>query len=754
MTTRRFLRIVQPVVDRFCGGFAAHGTAAAMAFVLFFCLVSTIADQTYADGDKNISITNYSPERISLDAGQPLVVTCEATSHNIEIGSFMFRSRIPATWAPPGLTRRTDGYVFLAEPAHHDQQDVMCLMDNGPLDREPAMGRIRIEVSTKDWLPGVYAFIICAHNRPTGGPYVADRRPVVVTIRGKQQLAEPSAASERPQILALNVDFHCRRDTEEGFARFIRQCAECGVTRLNLRVLMMGYTEHPSKVRLSLAEADPDHSMGDFDLVESGVKYCKQFGIQPYIHFDMFDTRNDKFAADHPEFCLVSRDGKETCLGGLCLAYPEVREYYHRYVEELLDYGIEGIMFCTKSRHGMPLGTKYGFNDPTVEEFQRRHGVDVRTEKYDHEAWLDLQGEYIMSWIKEATRRVNARGGKTAVTLPGTKRNHYANLDWRNFVMEKAVNELHTSCWRSEEFHLFGPDGLKRLDEYAETCHAHGVKYTPYLFADMSYYSVYRRAGIIAVAEEVRRWVRHVRSAPVDGVLFHDMEIFCPITPRVVRDDVNVALIRAAGGAMRQPPAIYTGWAPSDPGDVRTDGEILFNPTFRMGTDGLPRCWLVRKGEHATADKGVKTSDAGLIVDASIVKYLESIPTPFPRDSKPRADGEKGQEYLDTSYRLRLVANAEQAPGRIEIRVFRYLWPPLIDYNFGHHQLHPRQAKIDEMLTETVDLRVGAPGPIELDFTGGLPQTEIPSNYLLVRLTPIGKGKLVLRQCLLKKQKQ
>jgi len=56
------------------------------------------------------------------------------------------------------------------------------------------------------------------------------------------------------------------------------------------------------------------------------------------------------------------------------------------------------------------------------------------------------------------------------------------------------------------------------------------------------------------------------------------------------------------------------------------------------------------------------------------------------------------------------------------------------------------------MLTETVDVPLGDPGPIELDFTGGLPQTEISSNHLLVRVTPIGKGKPALRQCSLKKR--
>jgi hypothetical protein len=508
---------------------------------------------------------------------------------------------------------------------------------------------------------------------------------------------------------------------------------------------MMGYTEHPSKVRLSLEKADPGHSLPGFDLVKLGVKYCREAGIQAYVHFDMFDIRNDQFAAEHPELRLLSRDGKDACRGTLSLAYPEVRRYYHRYVDELLDYGVDGIMFCTKSRHDIPVSIQYGFNEPVVREFQRRYGIDVRTQPYEQEAWLDLQGEYIMSWVKEASRRIHARGAKSAVTLPGGKRNHYANLDWRKFVAEKAVDELHASCWRSEELHLFGPEGLKRLHEYVDTCHANGVKFTPYLFADMSFYRFYDRGGVAAVAGEVDRWVRHVRTAGIDGVLFHDMEIFCPITPRVLRDDVNMALIEAAGRAMKEPPAVYTGWEAPDLGDERAAGQIVFNPTFRTDADGRPRCWLVEPRPHAAGRQGAQASPAGLVIDPSAVAYVESLPASFPVDSRPRANG-KGQEPAATAFRLRLVAGAAAPGQRIEVRAFRYLWPP-IDYKFGHHQLHPRQAQIDQMLCKTVAVPAGEPRPIELVFRGGLPQTEIPSNYLLVRLTPIGPGNIVLTEC-------
>ena len=54
---------------------------------------------------------------------------------------------------------------------------------------------------------------------------------------------------------------------------------------------------------------------------------------------------------------------------------------------------------------------------------------------------------------------------------------------------------IHTSNSRNEEYHLFELDGLKRLDDYVKTCHALGVKYVPYLFADQGYYDIYRAAG-------------------------------------------------------------------------------------------------------------------------------------------------------------------------------------------------------------------------------------------------------------------
>jgi hypothetical protein len=632
---------------------------------------------------------------------------------------------------PAGLKRRGDGYVFLADPAFAKDRRNMCLQDNGALDRDPAKGTGTFAISTAGWMPGSYGFDLVAHIRPGGGAYVCDRRQVRVVVAG-QRSEEEVQVSNRPQTLALNVDFNCRRDDEPDLARFIRDCAASGVGRLNVRALMMGYTEHPSKVRMSWGEAAPDFVDPTFDLFKLAVKYCHEAGIECYVFYDLFDTRNDAFAKAHPEFRLVSRDGTSTCQGALCYAYPEVRDYFDRYVDELLDYGVDGFMFCTKSRHGMPLSPRFGFNDPIVAEFKKRHGVDVRTETYDREKWLDLQGEYILSWVAAATERIHARGGKTSMTLPSFRRNHYANLDWRDVVAHRAVDELHTSCWRSEENQLFGPAGVKRLQEYVRVCHENGVKYTPYLFADMALRGVASRSGLAAACEETKLWTRHVRCADIDGVLWHDMDIF----QWHIFDFVNETVIRAAGEAMKEPPKWMSGWEGSETDDRRVGGETLFNPTLELDANGSPRCW------HVVADtqgKALERTGEGARIAGGV--RLESQPASISRAGKDR----------ETEYVLTLDLGCKVPGQTVAVRIIRPLRPP-VDYDLGKHLEHRRQVVVDEMLNEQVSVPVGKPYPVTVSFRGGKARGQRDGGVVQLQLAFPDKAEIIVRRVSLKRR--
>jgi len=80
----------------------------------------------------------------------------------------------------------------------------------------------------------------------------------------------------------------------------------------------------------------------------------------------------DKFYVEHPHFLEKNFDGTPVP-GKLCLGYPEVRDFHLKIIEEAMDMGCDGILMDTM-RH-LP---KVMYGDPIIEEFQERHGLDMR----------------------------------------------------------------------------------------------------------------------------------------------------------------------------------------------------------------------------------------------------------------------------------------------------------------------------------------------------------------------------------------
>ena len=55
------------------------------------------------------------------------------------------------------------------------------------------------------------------------------------------------------------------------------------------------------------------------------------------------------------------------------------------------------------------------------------------------------------------------------------------------------------------------------------------------------------------------------------------------------------------------------------------------------------------------------------------------------------------------------------------------------------------------MLKAVVELPTETNSTMDFEFSGGLPQTEIPSDHLLVRFTPLGDAPFTLHECSLKR---
>jgi len=110
----------------------------------------------------------------------------------------------------------------------------------------------------------------------------------------------------------------------------------------------------------------------------------------------------------------------------------------------------DGIYICTRT-HSRPaeFADQFGFNEPIVAEYQRRYGVNIRTEPFSKSRWWDLQGEYLTQLLREI--RAALPGKKIAIAIP--RADHlgapYGNmrLDWRTWVEEGLIDALVVSVY-------------------------------------------------------------------------------------------------------------------------------------------------------------------------------------------------------------------------------------------------------------------------------------------------------------------
>ncbi|MBM3475602.1 MAG: hypothetical protein FJX75_20250 [Armatimonadetes bacterium] len=178
---------------------------------------------------------------------------------------------------------------------------------------------------------------------------------------------------------------------------------------------------------------------------------CAQF---PYVS-------EDRLRVEHPEWCPVDRWDERRCPGPIEFCYPAARRaLVERYVDHAVRYGYDGIAFYTYVENmGVRYVDEYGFNEPIVDEFRRRHGVDIRTEPFDREAWYRLRGEYVTQFLRELHGALGRHGKKLSMTLrcdePNLPQCWYGTgtkipgagmvyLDWESWAKEGIVDELFT----------------------------------------------------------------------------------------------------------------------------------------------------------------------------------------------------------------------------------------------------------------------------------------------------------------------
>ena len=237
------------------------------------------------------------------------------------------------------------------------------------------------------------------------------------------------------------------------------------------------------------------------ETVSAAVNIGKDLGLEVWLWTGLFEFGADERAGgngslpftfehrlrkEHPEWIPVNKYGTRQQGGPIEFCYPEARAAFIKTLKDfLVKEGYDGIVFYTYAEN---FTTRYldefGFSQPIVDEFRKRYGVDIRTEPFDKEAWAALRGEYVTQFLRELKAALQPCNIKVAVQLsckevngekpradlpsawPGVwskldkQRIGRILMDWRTWVDEELVNELH----------VFYPGNVSIAQELIDYC--------------------------------------------------------------------------------------------------------------------------------------------------------------------------------------------------------------------------------------------------------------------------------------------
>jgi HEAT repeat protein len=253
-----------------------------------------------------------------------------------------------------------------------------------------------------------------------------------------------------------------------------------GVKRIYWRAPQIEQLIYYGKVRDEAAHHGPWAKWMDYLFDELGtgdhmIRAAKARGMEVWGVAALFDHGSQAFIEyptkgqgpfftesfvrlNHPEAIPVDRAGIRRMSGPVSFAYPEARlALVKLYVALVRDKGYDGLNFhLYVENQGTRFDDEFGFNDPIVEAYKDRHGVDIRSEFYDKELLAKLRGEYLTQFFRELRKAMQPLGVEIGVTLgakyPDQPQRWLAfrdsmlsgriQVDWRAYAREGLVDEI------------------------------------------------------------------------------------------------------------------------------------------------------------------------------------------------------------------------------------------------------------------------------------------------------------------------
>jgi hypothetical protein len=242
-----------------------------------------------------------------------------------------------------------------------------------------------------------------------------------------------------------------------GYEQMLNLCKsakEVGVDSLNFRVEGYGMMWVPNPVRPVTTTYDPTAAVKDFDygrhpvsqrpgfrigtpkLYQDNYKVCpdplkeavaaaREVGIKLNVYICPYDQYYpgvpDTLVAAHVDRCITSRDGKER-ISVLSMAFEENRAELLRMYDAVLKYDIADVIVyqTTHSWYSFPPKAQsdwFGYEEPAVEDYKAKTGIDVRNDAFDPSDYYKHYGTYWTTFLKALSDRQAKRGHRLIVGM-------------------------------------------------------------------------------------------------------------------------------------------------------------------------------------------------------------------------------------------------------------------------------------------------------------------------------------------------
>ncbi len=235
-------------------------------------------------------------------------------------------------------------------------------------------------------------------------------------------------------IWAGNLGYSTYREAE--IAEFFIRCRDRGIDGVFWRITAGGKALHWSNVEsvfpariapefLTASDLELADIMANIDPLALAVQYAKLNGVKIFVWLRVSDENDadpqnpyakaSDIILDNPEYALLDRQGNPM-IGTVCYNEPAVRAFKLAHISELVNnYDLDGVLLCTRTHafyYNEDSGYQYGYNPPIVQEYQRLYGVNILTESFDYDKWLDIRAEGLNQFVEQASQIVHASGKK------------------------------------------------------------------------------------------------------------------------------------------------------------------------------------------------------------------------------------------------------------------------------------------------------------------------------------------------------